>query len=82
MERLARQVLSEHDVLVLLNYELSAYEECAECHFTSVKPAKIADESGCNWRGADLEVEGNAPDTARRLSEHVVEEVREKYNIV
>jgi hypothetical protein len=34
-----KQILSEHDVLMLLNFELSAYEECADCHFTSVRPA-------------------------------------------
>jgi hypothetical protein len=77
----AKQDLSEHDVLALLNFELSAYEECARCHFTSVKPAVVADESGCNWRGADLQVEGDATEAARRISRRVLDEVREAYNI-
>ena len=77
----ARQNLSERDVLMLLNFELSAYEECADCHFTSVRPAKAVDETGCNWRGADLQVEGQATDAARRITRQVVDEVRETYNV-
>jgi hypothetical protein len=77
----ARQNLSEHEVLMLLNFELSAYEECADCHFTSVRPAEAADETGCNWRGADLQVEGQATDAARRITRQVVDEVRETYNV-
>jgi hypothetical protein len=68
-------------VLVLLNFELSAYEECAECHFTSLKPAKVADETGCNWCGADLQMEGEATQAARKITEKVLDEVRETYNV-
>ena len=81
METLTREVLSEHDALMLLNYELSAYEECTECHFTSVSRANAADASGCNWRGADLQVDGTATETARRITEHVLDEVRGRYNL-
>jgi hypothetical protein len=77
----ARQSLSEHEVLMLLNFELSAYDECADCRFTSVRPAQVADETGCNWRGADLQVEGQATDTARRITRQVLEEVRDTYNV-
>jgi hypothetical protein len=35
-------VLSEADALMLLNFELSAYEECADCRFNSVGPVKPA----------------------------------------
>jgi len=82
-ERLAqaKQVLSEHDVLTLLNFELSAYEECADCHFTAVKPAKVADGTGCNWRAADLQVDGVVTEVARKISKEVVDEVRETYNV-
>jgi hypothetical protein len=76
----ARQILSEHDVLMLLNFELSAYEECADCHFTSVKPV-IRDESGSNWRGAGLQADGELTETARTISKQVLHEVHETYNI-
>jgi hypothetical protein len=41
--------LSEADALMLLNFELSAYEECAGCRFDSVGPLKPARES-CDRR--------------------------------
>jgi hypothetical protein len=75
-----RQILSEHDVLTLLNFELSAYEECADCHFTSVKPA-LRDESGSNWRGANLHTDGELTETARKITTQVLHEVHETYNI-
>jgi hypothetical protein len=77
----ARQNLSEHDVLTLLNFELSAYEECADCHFTSVKLSGVVDESGCNWRGADLQLDGATTAAAHTITKQVVDEVRETYNV-
>jgi hypothetical protein len=76
-----RQSLSEHDVLALLNFELSAYEECAGCHFAAITPAKVVDKTGCNWRSADLLAEGKATDAARAISREVIEEVRDAYNL-
>jgi hypothetical protein len=76
----ARQILSEHEVLNLLNFELSAYEECADCHFTEVEPS-IRDESGSNWRGAKLRAEGEMTEAARRIGRVVLDEVHEAYNI-
>jgi hypothetical protein len=75
-----REVLCERDMLMLLNFELSAYEGCADCRFTSVKTA-ARDESGSNWRGADVRVEGEMTDTARDIARQVLHEVRETYNI-
>ena len=76
-----REVLSEHDVLALLNFEISAYEECADCHFIAVKPAPIADTTGCNWRGADVKYGGQPSDAVRSITQRVVDEVRERYNV-
>ena len=81
VETITREVLSEHEVLMLLNYELSAYEECGKCHFTSVRRAEATDAAGCNLRGADLQAGDSATERARRITEHVVEEVRRKYNL-
>jgi hypothetical protein len=44
-----RPTLNETDALMLLNFELSAYEECADCRFDSVGPLKPARES-CDRR--------------------------------
>ena len=75
-----RERLSERDLLMLLNFELSAYDECAECHFTAIKPM-LADETGSNWRDARLEGEGKLSETVRSIASHVIEEVHEEYNL-
>lgn len=75
-----RDILSEHEVLMLLNFELSAYEECADCHFTAVKPTP-RDESGSNWRGAKLHADGELTEAARKITAQVLHEVHETYNI-
>ena len=76
----AREFLSAHDALALLNFELSAYDECADCHFTSIKPS-VRDGTGSNWRGASLHSDGPITGAARRIGARVVDEVREAYNI-
>jgi hypothetical protein len=54
-----RPVLSERDALSLLNFELSAYEKCADCRITSIRPVTVAAESGCD----------------RSVCRHIVDEV-------
>jgi hypothetical protein len=76
----SREILGANDVVALLNFELSAYDECDGCHFTSVKPS-IRDESGSNWRGAAWHSDGPATEAARRISRQVLDEVHEAYNI-
>jgi mono/diheme cytochrome c family protein len=73
-------MLNEHDMLMLLNFELSAYDECAGCHFTGLKPS-FRDETGSNWRGARLESEGAMTEAARNAARHVLDEVHEEYNL-
>jgi len=75
-----REILSVHDVLELLNFELSAYDECSGCHFTSVK-ASLRDETGSNWHGASLHSDGPMTKAARRIGRQVLDEVHEVYNI-
>jgi len=75
-----RDILSEHDLLMLLNFELSAYEECADCHFTAVEHT-LRDETGSNWHGAHLESGGAMTDAVRSIARHVLDEVHEEYNL-
>jgi hypothetical protein len=75
-----REILSAPDLLMLLNFELSAYEECADCHFTAIKRS-LEDETGSNWRDASLESEGSLSEAAKSIASHVVEEVHEEYNL-
>ena len=76
-----RDVLSANEMLMLLNFELSAYDECADCHFTAVNPV-LRDESGSNWRGAQIESAGKISEAARSIASHVLDEVHEEYNLL
>jgi len=75
-----RDILSEHDLLMLLNFELSAYDECADCHFTAVN-ASPRDETGSNWRDAHLVSGAPMTDAARSIARHVLDEVHEEFNL-
>ena len=74
-----RQALSESDLLALLNWELSAYEECDGCHFTAVTPASGDDES--NWSGAQLESDHVLGAAEQRITRLVVDETRHSYDV-
>ncbi len=74
-----RQALSESDLLALLNWELSAYEECAGDHFTAVTPAP-GDEN-CNWSGARLESDHALGAAEERITHLVVDETRRSYDV-
>ena len=74
-----KQALSESDLLALLNWELSAYEECAGDHFTAVTPASGNEE--CNWSGARLESDHALGADEARITRLVVDETRRSYDI-
>jgi len=75
-----KEILSENELLMLLNFELSAYDECADCHFTSVKHTP-RDETGSNWRAARLESHDKVTEAERSIASHVIDEVHEEYNL-
>ena len=74
-----RQALSEHDLLALLNWELSAYEECAGDHFTAVTPAR--GDAECNWSDARLESDHALGADEERITHCVVDETRRSYDV-
>jgi len=66
-----RLPLEKNDLLQLLNWELSAYEECEGCHFTAV----TADER--NW---DARFEGGAAN-GQMIARQVIAETRRAFNL-
>lgn len=74
-----RQALSEHDLLALLNWELSAYEECAGDHFTAVTPAR--GDAECNWSGARLESDHALGADEQLITRLVVDETKRNYDV-
>ena len=75
----SRQALSESDLLALLNWELSAYEECAGDHFSAVTPASGAED--CNWSGARLESDHSLGPDEQRITRLVVDETKRSYDV-
>jgi hypothetical protein len=69
---LARQPLYEHDLLQLLNWELSAYAECEGCRFTAI--------TANDGRGWDARVEGGAA-AAQTVARQVVVETRRAFDL-
>jgi hypothetical protein len=74
-----RQKLSESDLLALLNWELSAYEECAGDHFTAVTPASGGED--CNWSDARLESDHVLGADEERITHLVVDETKRRYDV-
>jgi hypothetical protein len=65
---------------MLLNFELSAYDECADCHFTAIRHTP-RDETGSNWQGAHLEIDGRLTERVKSIARQVLDEVHEEYNL-
>ena len=74
-----RKSLSESDLLALLNWVLSAYEECAGCHFTAVTPA--SGDRECNWSDARLESDHALGADEQRITHLVVDETRHSFDV-
>ena len=79
--RVSRPALSQHDLVELLNFELAAYEQFGGCHFTTVKPMPRPDESGCNWRVADLQADHRLDLVERGIVRRVIEQTRQEFNV-
>lgn len=76
-----RKMLSENDLLRVLNDEISTKDECAGCKFTSVVRLKDADETGCNWSHANLRCSGRPADVCCAVADRVISSTKDKYNI-
>jgi hypothetical protein len=69
---LSRQPLSEKDLLALLNWELTAYEECEGCRFTAI----AADERSA-W---DARLEGGAV-LGQMVARQIVGQTRRAFDL-
>lgn len=74
-------MLSEDDLLHVLNTELSTKDECAGCKFTSVVRLKGTDKTGCNWSHANLRCSGQPVAVCHAAADRVISSTKDKYNI-
>ncbi len=78
---MTRQVLTEQELLAALNKELSEFDGCADCRFTSVQRIRGVDELGCNWSAANLRCSGQPVDVCRNAADRVLSAARAKYSV-
>jgi hypothetical protein len=76
-----RQTLPAHDLIALLNWELAAYDECAGCHFTSIRPMALRDDTGCNWFDARVQSGHRLGVEEHFIVRHVVEQTRRQFDL-
>ena len=75
------ETLSAKDLVALLNWELSAYEECDGCRFTSVGPMRERDSAGANWLDARVQSDQRLGLDQQFIVQHVVEETRRSFEL-
>jgi hypothetical protein len=78
-----RELVSEEELLSILNKEFSKYEECENCKFAGVVKLAEADKDGCNWSLANVSVRcsGVPEKKCHPFAVSVVAEAGKRYNI-
>jgi len=75
------QTLSTHDLIALLNWELSAYEECDGCRFTSIRSMRERDDAGTNWLDARLQADHRLAMAEQFIVRRIVEQTRRQFDV-
>lgn len=78
---MVRKIVSQEQLLALLNNELHAHAECSQCRFTSVQKLADIDNIGCNWSHANLNCSGQPTAICRPVAEQVLAKAKEAYNV-
>ena len=76
-----RQSLNREELLALLNWELAAYEQCEGAHFSSIRPMRERDDTGCNWFDARVATDHKLGIDEYFIVRHVVEQTRQEFDL-
>jgi hypothetical protein len=76
-----REILTEADLVQIINDELASTEAAAECRFSGVYSLQEPDESGCNWSMGTYIAGGIPAEISAPVVARVVSELQRKYNI-
>ena len=77
----AMQALSAKELVALLNFELSAYEECEGCRFTSIRAMGDRDDAGANWLDARMHADHRLGLEEHFIVRTVVEQTRRAFDL-
>jgi len=76
-----RKIVSEQELLQILNGRLQAHDECANCRFTSVVRINEQLADGCNWSTANLRCSGTPASLCAPIASSVIAEVAQTHNL-
>jgi hypothetical protein len=77
-----RKMVSEDELVKILNEEFSKYPDYSQCRFTSIS-YKLAepDKNGCNWSKANVSCSGVSGQSCSQIAARIITEAQKKYNI-
>jgi len=75
------QALRAERLLQLLNWELSAYEECDDCRFTSIRRMRERDDAGANWLDARVEADHRLGMAEQFVVREIVAHTRRRFDV-
>ena len=76
-----RKEVSEEELLILLNAELSKHNDMNKVSFLSIERLSEPDSTGCNWSKAQVRGRGVAHYVTAPVTGGIVSEARKKYNV-
>jgi hypothetical protein len=76
-----RKLVTEKELISLLNEKLRDHEECNNCQFTSILKLREHDSTGCNWSSPRLRCSGVPVEICRPFAESVIANAKTKYNV-
>lgn len=78
---MAREIVSEEDLLVWLNAELQKHDVCGQCRFTSVMRLRGTDAVGCNWSSPNLRCSGRPAAFCQPIANELVAQAQARFNL-
>lgn len=75
------QALRAERLLQLLNWELSAYEECDGCRFTSIRRMRERDDAGANWLDARVQADHRLGMAEQFVVREIVAQTRRRFDV-
>ena len=77
-----RKIVSEEELISILNGELSKFGECKDCQFYHVSKLQESDNDGCNWSSeVMLRCSGVPVKICQKFAHRIINEARKKYNL-
>jgi hypothetical protein len=76
-----RKEVSEEELLILLNAELSKHNEMNQVVFKSIERLAGPDRTGCNWSGARVKSSRIPHHVTAPITGGIIAEARKVYNL-